>query len=279
MRGDKLIPIGVSPGKGGRSLARAKAAKPSAEGGGLFGTERPGGLHERIYRSLLHAIVSGRFAKGTKLPSEPELATTYGVSRPVVRQALDKMRNDGLIESLRGSGSYVAGLDHLVMAAKTSFINSPIHAKGMLDDLEYRLILEPEAAFLAAKRRGPGDLAKMTTAMRQFEEAYASGQITHHYDYLFHEAIALATTNARLVEAARIVEYSQDDERLLVRHIVHFQPGARGAEVLREHELVLDLIRQREPLAARDAMARHIGSSRQRVIDYFNRLNSAAGAD
>jgi GntR family transcriptional repressor for pyruvate dehydrogenase complex len=279
MRSEKPIPAGVGSGKRGKPLARAKAANPSAERGGLFVTERPGGLHERIYRSLLHAIVSGRFVKGSRLPSEPELATTYGVSRPVVRQALDKMRSDGLIESLRGSGSYVAGLDHLVTAAKNSIVNSPVHAKGMLDDLEFRLILEPEAAFLAAKRRGPSDLARMTAALRQFEEAYASGQITHHYDYLFHEAIAFATTNARLVEAARIVEYSQDDERLLMRHIVHFQPGARGAEVIREHELVLDLIRQREPVAARDAMARHISSSRQRVIDYISRLSSAAGAD
>jgi GntR family transcriptional repressor for pyruvate dehydrogenase complex len=255
-----------------------KTIVQSAARRGLFETDRPGGLHERIYRSLLHAIVSGRFAKGSKLPSEPELAITYGVSRPVVRQALDKIRNDGLIESLRGSGNYVAGLDHLVTSAKNSLIvNSSVNAKAMLDDLEFRLIIEPEAAFLTAKRRSAGDLDKMTSALRQFEEAHALGQITHHYDYLFHEAIALSTTNARLIDAARSVEYYQDGERLLLRHLVHFQPGGRGAEVLREHEQVLDLIRQREPEAARNAMARHISSSRQRLIDYLGKLNTGLG--
>jgi GntR family transcriptional regulator, transcriptional repressor for pyruvate dehydrogenase complex len=252
--------------------ARSVQSQPS-DGVGLFGTDRPGGLHERVYRSLLHAIVSGRFAKGSKLPSEPELAAAYGVSRPVVRQALDKIRGDGLIESLRGSGSYVTGLDHLVTSARSSLVNSPVHAKAVLDDLEFRLIFEPEAAFLAAKRRGPNDLSKMTSALRQFEDAYASGQISHHYDYLFHEAIALSTTNARLVDAARTVEYSQDDERLLMRQLVHFQPGARGAEVIREHELVLDLIQQRDAPAARDAMSRHISSSRQRLVDYLRKMN------
>lgn len=257
-------------------MARTKVVTSAApDGTGLFDTDRPGGLHERVYRSLLHAIVSGRYAKGSKLPSEPELATAYGVSRPVVRQALDKIRSEGLIESLRGSGSYVTGLDHLATSAKSSLINSPIHAKAMLDDLEFRLIFEPEAAFLAAKRRAPSDLAKMTTALRQFEDAYGSGQISHHYDYLFHEAIACSTTNSRLVEAARAVEYAQDDERLLMRQLVHFQPGVRGAEVLREHELVLDLIRQRDASAARDAMANHISSSRQRLVDY---MRSADGS-
>ena len=255
-------------------MSRAKAAtSASPRDTGLFGLERPGGLHERIYRSLLHAIVSGRFAKNSKLPSEPELATTYGVSRPVIRQALDKIRGDGLIESLRGSGSYVTGLDHLVISARSSLMNSPVHAKAMLDDLEFRLIFEPEAAFLAAKRRGPNDLAKMTSALRQFEDAYASGHISHHYDYIFHEAIAFSITNPRLVDAARTVEYSQDDERLLMRQLVHFQPGARGAEVIREHELVLELIRQRDPGAARDAMAQHISSSRQRLVDYLKKVN------
>lgn len=261
-------------------MSRAKAVtSASPDGPGLFGTDRPGGLHERVYRSLLHAIVSGRFAKGSKLPSEPELATAYGVSRPVVRQALDKIRSEGLIESLRGSGSYVTGLDHLVTSARSSLLNSPVHAKAMLDDLEFRLIFEPEAAFFAAKRRAPSDLAKMTSALRQFEDAYGSGQISHHYDYLFHEAIAFSTTNSRLVDAARTVEYSQDDERLLMRQLVHFQPGTRGAEVIREHELVLELIRQRDATAARDAMANHISSSRQRLVDYLKKMSGSSSVE
>ena len=255
-------------------MARAKdMTSETTRDVGLFGTDRPGGLHERVYRRLLHAIVSGRFAKGTKLPSEPELATTYGVSRPVVRQALDKIRSDGLIESMRGSGSYVAGLDHLVTSARSVLVNSPVHAKAMLDDLEFRLIFEPQAAYFAAKRRSPDDLAKMTAALRQLEDAFASGHISHHYDYLFHDAIAISTTNPRFVEAARAVEFSQDDERLLMRQLVHFQPGAQGTEVIREHALVLDLIRQRDAGAARDAMAHHISSSRQRLTDFLKKMN------
>lgn len=260
----------------GKRLTRQKPGKPTRKGAnttGLFYTDRPGGLHERIYRSLLHAIVSGRYAKGAKLPSEPELATIFSVSRPVVRQALEKMRDEGIVESERGSGNYVAGLDQFVAGALSAVANSPVHAKAMLDDLEFRLITEPVAAFIAAKRRGPHDLRTMQSALSQFEDAYASGRITHHYDFLFHEAIALSTTNARLVAAARSVEYERDDEQLLMRHLVHFEPGRRGATVVREHRFVLDLIKQREPEAARDAMANHIEASRQRLIAYLGRLS------
>jgi GntR family transcriptional repressor for pyruvate dehydrogenase complex len=258
-----------------RNMARGREPRNPAQAagtGGLFDTDRPGGLHERIYRSLIHAIVSGQFAKGSKLPSEPDLAATFGVSRPVVRQALEKLRGEGLIESLRGSGNYVAGLDHLVASRLQSAMAPLLHAQRMLDDLEFRLILEPEAAFLAARRRSTSDLKRMQSAMEQFVQAHEDGRITHHFDYLFHEAIALATTNSRFIDAARALEYSQEGERLLMRHLVHFQPSARAAEVIREHQMVMDLIQQRDGEAARKAMWSHISASRLRLTEHLERL-------
>ena len=262
-------------------MARTREAKPSAwagHTGGLFDTSRPGGLHERIYSSLIHAIVSGRFVKGSKLPSEPELAITFDVSRPVVRQALEKLRSEGLIESQRGSGNYVAGLEHLVASRMQSAASSPLLVRSMLDDLEFRLTLEPEAAFLAARRRGTADLDRMRAAMGQFADAHAAGRITHHFDYLFHEAIAIATSNTRFIDTARSLEYSQDDERVLMRHLVHFQPGPQSAEVIREHRAVLELIEGREADAARKAMADHIAGSSRRLMRHMANLRSNIAA-
>jgi GntR family transcriptional repressor for pyruvate dehydrogenase complex len=262
-------------------VARTREAKASVKAGhavGLFDTSRPGGLHERIYSSLIHAIVSGRFVKGSKLPSEPELATTFDVSRPVVRQALEKLRSEGLIESQRGSGNYVVGLDHLIASRVQSLATSPVLVQSMLDDLEFRLMLEPEAAFHAARRRGTADLERMKTAMERFVEAHEAGHITHHYDYLFHEAIAIATTNSRFIDAARSLEYSQDDERILMRHIVHFQPGPQSAEVIREHQAVLELIEAREAERARKAMAEHIAGSRRRLMRHIAELRNDVAA-
>jgi GntR family transcriptional regulator, transcriptional repressor for pyruvate dehydrogenase complex len=232
---------------------------------GLFETERPGGLHERVYRSLVHAIVSGKFERGVRLPSEIELASTYSVSRPVVRQALVRLRDEGAIQSVRGSGNYVAGLGDLSAEKVLPTCASQSIMRRLLDDLEFRMVIEPEAAYLAARRRSSTELARMETALRRFEEAHASGAVTHHLDYLFHEAIAGASANPRFVEAVRALEYSSDDERILLRHLVHFQPSARGAKIVAEHAEVLSLIRKRQADAARTAMKIHIQSARLRL--------------
>jgi len=253
------------PNRRGRKPKQAGAPESTRD---LFETGRPGGLHERVYRSLAHAIVSGKFEKGSRLPSEPELAITFSVSRPVIRQALVRLRDEGAIQSLRGSGNYVIGLGEL-LAEKLSHSSSPQQKQYLLDDLEFRLLIEPEAAYLAAQRRNPADMQRMEAALGRFEDAHASGAITHHYDYLFHEAIALATKNPRFVDAIHALEYQTDDERLLMRHLVHFQPSARGAAVIAEHVEVLNLIRRRDGEAARKAMRDHIDAARLRLAKYF----------
>jgi GntR family transcriptional regulator, transcriptional repressor for pyruvate dehydrogenase complex len=232
---------------------------------GLFETERPGGLHKRVYRSLAHAIASGKFARGSRLPSELELASTYSVSRPVLRQALVRLREEGAIQSLRGSGNYVARPGGLLGARTLPPRRSQVAMRQLLDDLEFRMVIEPEAAGLAARRRSAEQLARIERALRRFEEAHANGAVTHHFDYRFHEAIALASGNPRFVEAVRTLEYSADDERTLLRHLVHFQPTARGSRIIAEHAEVLELIRKQRPGAARAAMKAHINSARLRL--------------
>ena len=186
----------------------------------------------------------------------------------MVRQALDRLRRDGLVKSLRGSGNYVVGIDELIAARLLSASGSLLQTQRMLDDLEFRLVIEPEAAFFAARRRGIADMDRIETALRKFEEAHAAGAITDHFDYLFHEAIAAATTNEHFVEAVRSLEYRSDDERILMRHLVHFQPRNRGAAVLREHGEVLDLIRKRDAEAAKHAMWNHIEAARLRLMKH-----------
>lgn len=262
--------VASSSDQSGMGRARAGASK------GLFETDRPGGLHQRVHRSLSHAIASGKFEKGARLPSEAELAATFGVSRPVVRQALDILRRDGLIESQRGSGNYVRGGEEAPSAAAASAPFSPVQMQHLLDDLEFREVIEPEAAFFAARRRTPADMERMEAAMRRFEDAHAAGAITHHFDYLFHESIALATTNGHFVDAVRSLEYRPGDARLQMRHLIHFLPSHRGAAVLREHGEVLALIRERDADGARSAMWKHIDAARLRLIDFISASDAGA---
>ena len=64
-------------------------------------------LEIQVYKALLDKIRFGTYAMGQKLPTENELSEEHGVSRPVVRAALSKLRDSGLIVSRRGAGSFV----------------------------------------------------------------------------------------------------------------------------------------------------------------------------
>ena len=65
-----------------------------------------------VYSTLLKQIFDGTLAPGTRLPTEAELADSYGVSRATVRKALTRLKDDHLVVSRQGDGNYVAGLSH-----------------------------------------------------------------------------------------------------------------------------------------------------------------------
>ena len=149
---------------------------------------------ERVYESLFHAILTGKLAPTTRLPSELQLASFFQVSRPVVRQALDRLRSDRLIESVRGSGTFVRA----DWPQATSHPPRQADISHWLNGQELRLVLEPECARLAALRRSQDDLQRMSAALSGFEQASAKGDVAHHFDFEFHEAIAQASANPRI---------------------------------------------------------------------------------
>ena len=87
------------PARAPALAARTEAQRPL---GGLEG-RLSGGIYEHIFER----IVAGEFPGNARLPSETELALRLGASRPVVREALARLREDGVIVSRQGSGSYV----------------------------------------------------------------------------------------------------------------------------------------------------------------------------
>lgn len=256
------------------SIAKKKNGGPAevydrSQGGATedFGPARPERLAARVYESLFHAIVTGKFARGQRLPSENLLAAQFDVSRPIVRQALDRLREEGLIESIRGSGSYVN--EHPERAGGTAGPDGdPMERMNeILNGLEFRMVVETEAAFFAAQRRNAADIARMETALAGFGQALAKGEIPHHFDYAFHEAIGLATANPRFVAALKSLEYDVSHAVNLMRYLVHFEPLERGQKVLAEHVEIFELIKAGDGEAARRAMRNHLEHARIRMLN------------
>ncbi|MEO8242803.1 MAG: GntR family transcriptional regulator, partial [bacterium] len=123
---------------------------PALEGRSAGVTERPRAmlLADVVYDSIRRAIANGEFAEDERLPGENAMAEQFDVSRPVIRSALKRLRDEGLVTSRQGSGSYIS----------TSVVPKPLAFQPLetIADLqrcyEFRLTIEPAAAALAAGR-------------------------------------------------------------------------------------------------------------------------------
>ena len=126
-------------------------------------------LFERVYEELLRRILGGDLPAGRRLPAEKDLCELFGVSRPVIRQALLRLRADGLIDSRKGSGSFVA--------------NGEVRPEGMVDPrariadwlklFEFRFTFEPEAAARAAENAGAERLQAIRVALDMLRDMTA----------------------------------------------------------------------------------------------------------
>ena len=220
-------------------------------------------LSAGIYEQLFELIVAGEFPVNARLPSETELARRFGASRPVLREALARLRDDGLIVSRQGSGSYVKRRpDQAVL----QFV--PV---GSIADIqrcfEFRVGLEGAAAALAAARREEEDLANIRAAFQELEDCIAGGQLGVDADEHFHRAIAVATHNQYHVS----VQASLQPHIALGMNLTRNLSLRRTAERLRlvqdEHLAVMRAIEKRDSEAARAAMETHIDNARRRMFE------------
>lgn len=218
---------------------------------------------EQAYAYLFHRIVSGAYAEGEALPTESELCSLFGISRPVVRKALEKLREDNLIESKRGSGSFVKRRRRTT--ADATFSDNRL--RELLMNLEFRKVVEPEAAYLAAQRRTDADLIMIKSAIDEFEDyAVKAGNVGRHLDFKFHRAVATASGNNRFVEAISAVEYDVDNAVNLARFLVRYDHLERAKLVWQEHLGMYEAIERRDAEGARRLMAEHLEQARIRMM-------------
>ena len=218
---------------------------------------------ERVYESLFHAIMTGKLAPDTRLPAEVQLAAFFQVSRPVVRQALDRLRQDQLIESIQGSGTYVRASNK----APASPARTGSDMSNLMHGLELRLVIEPECAYFAALRRTTADLERMESMLTGFEDAVAKGDVAHHFDFGFHEAIGQASANPRLAQVLKSLEYDVSHAINLWRHMAQLKPWRRTQDAIGEHRAIYELIKQQDAEGARRAMRSHVEKARIRMLD------------
>src|SRR5262245_23518709 len=117
----------------------------------MTATRRPK-LSDVLYQDMLGQIQSGKLPAESRLPSELELSTRFSVSRPIVREALRRLRDDGLIQSRQGAGSFVSRSNGAALPMRP-IEHAEIEALPPLQSIEdvrkfyeFRLAVEGESA-------------------------------------------------------------------------------------------------------------------------------------
>lgn len=150
-------------------------------------------LADDVRERLAEMIESGALAPGDVLPSERELMETMGVGRPAVREAMQALARAGLIEIRHGERTRVAepSLGRMVDQVSETMKHVLVHSPATLENLkEARSTFEAEMARIAARRHGPGDIARLAEIVEAQEAALADGPTFRRLDGRFHREIA-----------------------------------------------------------------------------------------
>lgn len=219
-------------------------------------------LADRIYEQMLQQIISEKFKVGDRLPTEALLGEQYKVSRAVIREAISRLLADGVVVTRQGSGTFVSrhpGREFLSLA--------PI---GGIADLmrcfEFRIALEGEASYIAAKRRTEEHMASIDDAFEKLEGANAARQLGVEEDINFHAAIGQATRNEIFVQTLDVLAVHIFNGMNITRSLSLTRSSKRLALVQEEHRRVIEAIRAGNGQLARKAMRTHIDNARRRAL-------------
>jgi GntR family transcriptional regulator, transcriptional repressor for pyruvate dehydrogenase complex len=209
-------------------------------------------LYEQVAQQIQELIVVSRWPAGQKIPAERDLGERFGVSRPVIREALRALAERGLVSIRPGRGIFVTDLDvdALKEPMKLMFQRRNFSYENLV---ETRRVLEVEIAGLAAGRAEPDQVDKMRAAIDEMDATIGESEEFIKADHAFHVALAEATQNPLLPMLIDSVgELVRETRRLVI--------GVGGSQTRGQyyHRRLLDAVERRDAAAARKTMGEHL---------------------
>ncbi|PLC55847.1 GntR family transcriptional regulator [Pollutimonas nitritireducens] len=234
-------------------------------------------LADRVTHILESQIRSGAYPVNARLPTEQFMTKEYGVSRTVIREAISRLKSEGLVETRQGSGTVV--LDPKTSEAFRLGLPDDNPARGVLRIIELRRGIEAEMAALAAERRSEMQMTEINKALAHIEEAVQLGGDGVAEDLAFHIAISRAANNPHYTELLGLLTRALHDAIRVTRGN-EAQRTDLADDVRAEHEAIRAAIEAREVDSARMAAFRHMENTARRIenVDesYWNGASGAA---
>jgi len=217
---------------------------------------------DQVYQQLRKQILDGEWKPGEKIPSENALIAMMGVSRGTVRQAIQRLAGENLVETRRGEGSFVCtrGLDHYF---QTSIPLFEIGKEEMNKIFVFRSIFESGVAEAAALRATEEQIRRLEENYEKMRGETENLEQFVRSDLNFHMLVCECTQNTL------VIQVYNSYENLMGPSILRMTEAIGPDNGIKYHGLILDAIRSRDAKRARESMSEHMNSNLNRFIRIF----------
>lgn len=208
-------------------------------------------LSEKIAEEVKTMIKKNNMKPGDKLLSEEKLGEVFNVSRPTIREAMQLLKAENIVEIERGRGTFIS--EH------TGVIKDPLGLEFVYDSslvkdlLEARLIIEPPITFLAATRTVEKSIRDLGEIIKEMKLQTTQDESTADLDMKFHTLIAKCTGNNVLHRVVPII-----NESIVKGHDKTYGNNESLKRAIESHVNIFNAIKSRQPLVARYEAEKHI---------------------
>ena len=216
------------------------------------------GLSDEAVERIKQMLIDGELKPGEKLPVEKDLATRLGVSRNSLREAVRALTTIRVLQTRQGDGTYVTSLSPELLLDTMSFVVDLHHDATVMQFLEVRRLLEPEAAALAAGSIDDSALAELGELLAEGEQLARAAEVDHERmvrnDVAFHGLIGRACGNPVLATVVASMSGATTRARVW-RGITQENAASR---TVAEHRAIYTALSNRDPNRSRLYAAVHV---------------------
>ena len=214
-------------------------------------------LPDEAIATIRSLIQAGELKPGSRLPPEPQLAATLGLSRNSMREAVRALESARVLDVRRGDGTYVTSLAPTLLLEGLGFAIDLLQDTSLLEVVEVRRMLEPVATGTAAARITDDSLTELREILDKMNATQDVSEQMVQYDILFHRTVIAANGNETL--SSVIDALSSKTMRARVWRGV-LEAGA-ATRTLAEHQAIYDALAARDSALAHSAALLHINTS------------------
>jgi len=233
-----------------------------------------------IGKELREQLSNHVYNIGDRLPTEREIAESYGVSRTVIREAIIMLEIEGLVEVRKGSGVYVTSLPLSSTSPFQNISNNTETANmlsafsgltgtdiGPFELLQARQLIESNIAEFAALQITKVEIDALKKVLQEEKKALEIGDSNEESDRQFHILVAEATKNTFFADVVKLMWRMRLESKMWAQLHTHIDNIDYRKSWLKQHALILSALQKKDAAAAKEAMWQHFESIKSTLLE------------